>query len=151
MNFEHDYITTSELSPQETVLCMRCGTTIADHRYEEQPRIGHPKDTVLVRAARKLGNYRQVPVEVDENGRRSLMHVLVCSGCQSFEFTPEIGERIVQQIRRAQVTQLDWSGYPIEALEATVKKYAAMKILRRLQGEELVKLYAKESHHASND
>lgn len=148
--FEFDYIITSEHSPQEKVLCMRCGVLISDHRYEDQPKLNSPREIVHVYAQRTLGNYRQVPVLALEEGLETLMHILVCEGCQNFDVTPDLGDKILQQVCRAQQIQIKWAGYPEEALEAMRQKYASMKIVRRLKGTELVNVYRKENIHASD-
>lgn len=149
-HFDHDYIITSENSPQEKVLCMRCGEVISDHRYEDQPKFNKPKEVVHVYSQRTLGNYRQVPVLAIEQGQETLMHILVCEACEKFDVTPEIGKKILQQVARAQVIQMRWAGYPEEAEEAMREKYATMKIVRRLKGKELVNIYRKEKSHAGN-
>lgn len=150
MNFEHDYVVPSDVSFQDKVLCMRCGNVILESRYEMQ-RMFNSKDEIAVYAPHRLGSYRQVAVDVQDGEHHHLMHIMVCEGCMTFELTTEIGERIIKQIERAAIIQMKWCGMPEEAQRAMSEKYSQMKIVRRLQGEELSRLYKnREAPYASN-
>jgi hypothetical protein len=152
--FKHDYIVSDEFSSDAKVLCMRCGIQIMDYDYLMIPKHQEPAKFVPVLSHRPLSHYRLVPVlkhTFDDKGeivRISVTHLPVCKDCQNFEFTDEVADLIKNQIVRAQIAQVKWSGYPQEAANAVLEKWGKMKLVRRLQGRELESIYLKEAPNA---
>lgn len=147
MTWDHDYIVTSPYSPEEKVLCMRCGMLVADHTYVERPKINSPGEIILVYASRKMSHYRQIPVltvkQEDDGPRASLTHLIVCQDCEKCDLEPADLEKIIKQIINGLVAQARWAGMPEEAAIAIERKWADTIIERRLFGEELISSYQR--------
>ena len=138
MSFEKDYIIPGDIFSDETVLCMRCGTTIMRLSYKEMEKINSPKEFVNVAHKMKLGNYRLLPVVLYRKGRESIACLPVCQDCVK-EINPETqSDEIVKQIKRAMQIEARWAGMPEEAIEGVNRQFADARIMRKLNPQEII-------------
>jgi hypothetical protein len=136
--FTFDYVIPGDVFPDETVLCMRCGTQIMGISYIEMPKINDPKQMVNVAHKKRFFNYRIMPVVLSRGGKKGITFVLSCQDCLK-EIVPEDNSsQIVNQIVKAMEAEAKWAGMPEASIEGIRNQYADAKILRKLAPQEVM-------------
>lgn len=136
--YAKDYIIPGDCFSDETVLCIRCGTTIMRLSYKELPKINSPKEMVNVAHKMRLGNHRQLGVILYRRGRESITYLPVCQDCVK-EIDPKTqSDEIIRQIKRAMQIEARWAGMPEEAIEGIARSFADARVARTLTSQELI-------------
>lgn len=136
--FSKDYIVPGDIFADESVLCIRCGTTVMCLSYKEMPKINNPKKTVKVAHKMKLGNYRLVPVVLYRRKRESITCLPTCKDCVK-EIDPGTqSAEIVKQIVRAMQIEARWVGIPEDSVNLIQEQFADARIIRKMTASEIV-------------
>ena len=103
-DFNHDYAVFDEFGLVK-LLCMNCGTVIAERQFTNVKSILDPNKTMLAAIGPiKNSSFRDVPVELSDG---SYANMKLCKGCET---QPLDQAKIVNQILRAHESEVKHSG-----------------------------------------
>ena len=138
-HYDHDYAVFDEYGLAR-LLCMRCGTPIAERQYAPVKSLLDPTQTIMAAVGPvKNSSFRVVPVELSDG---SYTNLKLCKGCVN---EPIDHDKAVAQILRAHEKESAHVGLDKDhAHKAVGEKWRTMKIVGRLSQEKQDKLSRKE-------
>lgn len=129
-HFDHDYAVFDEFGLLK-LLCMRCGTVIAERRYAPVKSQIDPSKTIMAAIGPvKNSSFREVDVELSDG---SYTRLKVCKGCENESIN---NEKAMAQIRRAHGKVGEFAGLEKDASHMRVaEKFKGMCVVGRLSEE----------------
>jgi hypothetical protein len=128
--WEHNYLVHDEFGI-ERILCMACGNPIKS-RQEMRSSLDQGK---IIRDMAKHAEYREIPVYLNDG---NIAFIMVCEACRQDDITPEVADKISNQLLKALRSQLEFEGKTEEVIEAVLKE-TTRKIIRKAEVNEVAK------------
>lgn len=112
------------------VNCMNCGEVVAAKTYVELPDRENIGKKVKVMAIQRLGNWRQVRVNLeDENGKpHSYMEPIVCAECVNADLDTN---NIMKLVRKGWRADMEYAGKTDYRIRKYLKSMDGVRIKRR--------------------
>jgi hypothetical protein len=134
-HYDKDYAVFDEFGLLK-LLCMRCGTTIAERRYAPVPSAVDPSKTIMAAIGPiKNSSYREVAVELSDG---SYTNLKLCKGCENETIDTE---KAVGQILRAHEKESAHVGLGNDKAHKEVgERWKKMKVIGRLSQQQKDKI-----------
>lgn len=135
-NFDHDYLVMDEFG-RKNLRCMACGKNVAA-RVEQLSEKFRGKTSFDFM---KYADYREIPFWLKDG---SVSFLIFCDECKNAEVGEEEMAKMTEQIRRAAIMVLKYSGKTDEFIESKMINFEQKSIARKMTGEEVREKFSDE-------